>query len=298
MSAAIRLDNLSKTYANEVVAVNQLNFEVEQGQIYGFLGPNGAGKTTTIRMLLNLIYPTAGAVYLFDTPMNKAHNLLKTKIGALVEEATFYPFMSGRDNLRTLAYTCEHYDTSRIERVLAMVGLSEYAERKVKAYSTGMKQRLGVAAALLNNPDLIILDEPTSGLDPKGIQEMRHMLKHLAENERKTIFLSSHLLNEVEQICDRIAIIQKGQLIREGRVAELLHDELIVQISVQPLEPALRLLESMMAVRQVNGLLEIDVKHEDIPAIINKLVSENMSIYQVTQKRRTLEDLFLEVTHG
>jgi ABC-2 type transport system ATP-binding protein len=270
---------------------------VESGQVYGFLGLNGAGKSSTIRILLSLIYPTSGTAYLFDTPVRESVAILRDKVGALVEEATFYPFMTGFDNLRVLAQTSA-CDASKehINSVLDMLGMLAFAHRKTKTYSTGMKQRLGVAAALLNNPDMLILDEPTSGLDPKGIQEMRDMLQNLAKNEGKTIFLSSHLLHEVEQSCDRVAIIQRGSLLQEGTVSELLGEEAIVQIRATPFEKASQLLSEHFPLKIVNDTLEITARHEDIPAIVQTLASNEIAIYEVTQKHRSLEDLFLELT--
>lgn len=300
MASIIRLDNLSKTYNHgkkQIQAVRKLSFEVNAGQVYGFLGPNGAGKTSTIRMLLNLIYPSSGQVYLFDTELTKTSAILHEKVGALVEVATFYPFMSGYDNLRVLAQMRGCDDKQHINRLLDVVGMSAFAKRKTKTYSTGMKQRLGVAAALLNDPELLILDEPTSGLDPKGIQEMRTMFQHLVQNEGKTVFLSSHLLHEVEQSCDRVAIIQNGSLLREGAVSEMLGNESIVRIIASPADIAKALLDENFTVSLVDNALEIKAKKQDIPEIIQLLVYNEIAIHEVSQKRRTLEDLFLEVTH-
>lgn len=301
MSSVIRLDNLSKTYhqgKKPIYAVKQLSLEVSPGQVYGFLGPNGAGKTSTIRMLLNLIYPTSGQVYLFETALNEAGTILREKVGALVEEATFYPFMSGYDNLRVLAQMNGNDDKQHINKILDMMGMRDFANRKTKNYSTGMKQRLGVASALLNNPDLLILDEPTSGLDPKGIQEMRAMFQHLAHNEGKTIFLSSHLLHEIEQSCDRVAIIQDGSLLQEGKVSDLLGNESIVSIVANPADKAKAILDVNFTVKIVDNALEIKAKKQEIPVIVQLLVSNEIAIYEVSAKRQTLEDLFLEVTHN
>lgn len=300
METVIRLDNLSKIYGHgekAIHAVDQLSLMIEPGQVYGFLGPNGAGKTTTIRMLLNLIYPTSGEIYLFDIPCKAMLPILHEKVGALVEEATFYPFMTGYDNLRVLAQSSGFDDKKRITDILELVGMRDYADRKTKAYSTGMKQRLGVAAALLNDPDLLILDEPTGGLDPGGIQEMRQMLQHLAKNQGKTVFLSSHLLHEIEQICDRVAIINKGQLIQEGKVSELIGSVSIIHIKASPLEKAQAILSDNVTGLIHGDSLEITANHEDIPAIIEKLVSEGIAIYEVRPKQRSLEDLFLEVIY-
>lgn len=300
MASVIRLDNLTKTYGKgdkALTAINKLSFDVQAGQIYGFLGPNGAGKTSTIKILLNLIYASSGQAYLFDTPINDAHDMLRTRVGALVEEATFYPFMTAYDNLRVFAQISGIEGKQVINRVLDLVGMTSFAHRKTKTFSTGMKQRLGVASALLNNPDLLILDEPSSGLDPKGIQDMRAMIHNLAKNEGKTIFLSSHLLHEIEQTCDRVAIIQNGTLIREGDVRELLAEQSIVRMKASPIDEAYTLLQEKFAVQITDDLLEISAPEREIPDMIRFLSSNNIDIYEISLKKRTLEDLFLEVTH-
>ena len=198
-----------------------LDLEIQPGQVYGFLGPNGAGKTTTIRMLMDLVRPTRGVVRIFGQDTHRNSQVLK-RVGALVEGASFYSYMSGRDNLVVLAHTANNYCPDRIEFLLEQMELSKSAGQPVSNYSLGMKQRLGIAAALLNDPELVILDEPTNGLDPSGIQAMRSFIRDLAEKDGKTVFLSSHLLHEVEQVCDRVAIIHKGSIVREGIVSELL----------------------------------------------------------------------------
>lgn len=300
MATVIRLDNLHKTYGKDdtkLNAIDGLSLEVQAGQIYGFLGPNGAGKTTTIKILLSLIHATSGQAYLFDTPISDAQHILQTRVGALVEEATFYPFMNGYDNLQVLAHTSGIYDKKRLDDVLSLVGMANSAKRKTKTYSTGMKQRLGVAAALLTNPDLIILDEPSSGLDPKGIQDMRAMIQSLAKNDGKTIFLSSHLLHEIEQTCDRVAIIQNGKLLRDGTVTELINQQSVVSIKATPLDKAYAILSDSFTLKVQADALEITSNADDVPDIIKLLVNNDIAIHEVSPKRRTLEDLFLEVTH-
>ena len=215
---AIRCEGLSKAFG-VTVAVDDLQLEVAAGQVYGFLGPNGAGKTTTIRMLLGLIAPSAGRAWLFDRPLPDPRLLART--GAMIEEPVFYPWMSGRVNLEVAAATAgRRPDQAEISRVLGVAGLDADAERKVKGYSQGMRQRLGLAAALLGSPSLLILDEPTNGLDPAGIREFRDQLKGLAA-DGTTVFLSSHLLAEVEQVCDRVAVVARGRLVEEGPPGQL-----------------------------------------------------------------------------
>jgi ABC-2 type transport system ATP-binding protein len=203
MSIPIRTENLSKTYGrgtHRVQAVMDLPLEVTAGQVYGFLGPNGAGKTTTIRMMMSLIRPSAGRVEIFGRDAREVGAL--RRVGALVEGPAFYDYLSARGNLEILARTAGAFRPERVREVLALVGLEHRADQRVGEYSQGMKQRLGIAVALLGDPDLVILDEPTNGLDPAGMQEIRGLIRDLAVRQGKTVFLSSHLLGEVEQVCD------------------------------------------------------------------------------------------------
>ena len=237
---AIRIHNLSKTFGRRrkrIEAVKHVTLEIPVGQVYGFLGPNGAGKTTTIRMLLDLIKPTEGEVTIFGKHVRHEHGVLR-RVGAIVEGAAFYNFLTGRRNLEVLARTANEFDPRRIDALLEQVGLAHRAHQRVKGYSTGMKQRLGLAAALLSDPDLLILDEPTNGLDPEGMHEIRQFIRSLADDHGKTVFLSSHLLGEVEQVCDRVAIINLGEIVREGVVAELLEGKSRLRVEASPLDRA------------------------------------------------------------
>lgn len=299
--SVIQLDKLSKTYHNnrtQVHAVNELSFTVEAGQIFGFLGPNGAGKTSTIRMLLRLMHPSSGTIRLFDTPLKDAQQHLRTRVGALVEETQLYPFMTGYDNLKTVALSAGITSRKRLDEVLDIVGMRAFAHRKAKTYSTGMKQRLGIALALLNDPDLLILDEPSNGLDPQGMQDVRSLLHHLAQNEGKTIFLSSHLLHEIEQTCDHVAIIRNGRLITQGQVSALLGQQTSIRMIVTPLVQAQQIVSEHFAVTIIDDALAIDASYDDIPEIIALLTRNDISIYEVIRQRKSLENLFLEVTHA
>ncbi|MFZ1398413.1 MAG: ABC transporter ATP-binding protein, partial [Candidatus Promineifilaceae bacterium] len=241
---AIQLENVSKTFGRRrkrVEAVRHLSLEVAAGQVFGFLGPNGAGKSTTIRMMMDLIRPSTGTVLLYGRPVQNNPPLLQ-KVGALVEGAAFYDFLTGRKNLEVLARTRGCYDPQRVQTLLAQVGMADRADRKVSGYSTGMKQRLGLAAALLHDPDLVILDEPTNGLDPAGIQDVRLFVRDLVEKQGKTVFLSSHMLSEVEQVCDQVGIISNGRLVQTGNVADLLSSQAMIRLEVLPLARALGLL--------------------------------------------------------
>ncbi len=236
----LRLHRLSKRF-KDVSAVENLTLDVHPGECFGFLGPNGAGKTTTISMILGLLHPTSGQVEVLGRPVTPTHLAPLQEVGALVGTPGFYPYLSGRVNLHLLARLYPTVDKSRVEAVLAQVGLEKAAHRKVKTYSTGMKQRLGLAAALLHRPRLLILDEPTNGLDPVGMAEMRQLLQELTQ-DGVTVFLSSHLLHEVEQVCDRVAVLNRGRLLAQGPVADLLHGhqdlEAFFMATITPHSPA------------------------------------------------------------
>ncbi len=295
---AIRLENLSKTFGRrkrKVKAVRGINLEVSAGQVYGFLGPNGAGKSTTIRMIMDLIRPSSGEILVYGRNVHKEHAVLQ-KVGALVEGAMFYDFLTGRKNLEVLARNSGVYNAESVQQLLEQVSLADRADRFVKGYSTGMKQRLGLAAALLHDPDLVILDEPTNGLDPAGIQEMRGFIRQLAEKRGKTVFLSSHLLGEVEQVCDRVAIINKGEIVREGKVADLLATQSQLRLEVTPIEQATALLNEQWSVTPNGKSITVLAERADIPAIIQRLVSNNIAIYEAKSERQSLEQFFLDVT--
>jgi ABC-type multidrug transport system ATPase subunit len=292
--AALRTENLTKQFRHGQCAVDGLTLSVEAGQVYGFLGRNGAGKTTTIRMLLDLVRPTSGAAYLFGINPRQDRSVLR-RVGALVEGAAFYPYLSGRANLELLRRMLP-VGSRTIDSLLEQVGLPAHGNQRVGTYSTGMRQRLGIAAALLHDPDLAILDEPTNGLDPVGMVEIRQLIRALADREGRTVFLSSHLLGEVEQVCDRVAIIDQGRLIREGTVAELLdtHTETVC-IEVEDRQAALVALGGRWQIAPGVGDRKIHVVtlRAQIPILIQHLTAQQIQIYSVTQERQSLEDLFL-----
>jgi ABC-2 type transport system ATP-binding protein len=295
---AIRTDNLGKDFgrgSRTIQAVKDLNLEVRAGQVYGFLGPNGAGKTTTIRLLLGLIRPSQGAVRLYDRPVTRHHRVLG-RVGAIVERAAFYEYLSGQKNLEVLARTGGSYDALRIEALLEQVGLAGRARQRVGGYSTGMKQRLGLAAALLHDPDLLILDEPTSGLDPAGIQEIRLFLRDLVDRQGKTVFLSSHLLGEVEQVCDRVAIIHRGELVGEGEMAGLLVGKSQLRVEASPLDGAAEVLRQSWPISMDRQRLAVHARSQEAPRIVRRLVDQGIDVYQVTSQRQSLESFFLHVT--
>lgn len=301
---AIECHNLTKRYkraGRSIAAVDQLDLRIESGQVYGFLGPNGAGKTTTIRMLLNLAYPNAGEVRLFGHPVRQNLDALKN-VGALVEGASFYPYLSAWDNLKILGWSGRGFDETRAHGLLNELGLLGRENDKVAGYSTGMQQRLGLVAALLHDPDLLILDEPTNGLDPAGIHELRDFLRRLVDERGKTVFLSSHLLSEVQQTCDRVAIIQKGRLLAEGDVTELLRRQSLTAheaiLEVEPVEMAQGILVERWQAQlgETRGTLVVHAEREALPEIVRLLVAADVQIYAMQVRQASLEDFFLSVT--
>ncbi|CAN5745519.1 ABC transporter ATP-binding protein [soil metagenome] len=288
--------NLTKRYGQRIVAVDDLDLTVRRGEVYGFLGPNGAGKTTTLRMLLGLIRPSSGeATVLGERPGAPAS---LTRIGALVESPTFYPYLSGRDNLMGMArLSGVRASRSRVDAALKQVELRDRAGDKFKKYSLGMKQRLGVAAALLKDPELLILDEPTNGLDPKGMAEMRDLIRSLGQGER-TVLLSSHLMGEVEQICDRVGVIRHGKLVAEGSVAEL-RGEGGLLLRAEPADKAAHVAASIRGIEEVtttDTTIRITADPEMAPEIARELVKADIRIKEIRPAQRSLEEAFFELT--
>jgi ABC-2 type transport system ATP-binding protein len=287
--------NLSKRYGH-ITAVDHVNLEVRRGEVYGFLGPNGAGKTTTLRMLLGLIRPTSGTARVLGRAPGDPRGL--RRVGSLIESPAFYPYLSGRNNLRALARYAR-VPEARIESVLAQVEMAERADDVFKTYSLGMKQRLGVAAALLKNPDLLILDEPTNGLDPAGMAEMRTLVRKLGSGEH-TVLLSSHLLGEVQQICDRVGVINHGKLVAEGAVAELRGQQGLL-VRATPLRRTQERLEQLLGSERVTvqgDALRLEASPSEAPRITRALVEAGLDVSEVRPLERSLEEVFLELTGG
>jgi ABC-2 type transport system ATP-binding protein len=297
-TVVIRTHDLTKRF-KALTAVDSLNMEVYRGEVFGFLGPNGAGKTTTISMLLGLIRPTAGSAEVLGYDIRARATLALRQVGALVE-AAFYPYLSARDNLWVMAQMSGGgVSPERIDAVLAQVGLAARATSKFQTFSTGMKQRLGLGAALLHDPDLLILDEPTNGLDPAGMLEIRQFIRHLAQERGKTVFLSSHLLHEVEQVCDRVLILDKGQTIAVGRVDELLQQGGHIEIRIaQPerAEGVLRGLDWVGGVLLREGVLYVDAPAERAADLTAALAAEGLYLHGLKVAERSLESFFLAVT--
>jgi ABC-2 type transport system ATP-binding protein len=285
---------LTKRYGEAIVAVDGLDLRVRRAEVYGFLGPNGAGKTTTLRMLLGLVRPTTGEASVLGEPPGSPAAL--ARIGAMVEAPGLYPYLSGRDNLRVLARHAGAAD-ARVEAVLAETGLSDRAGDRASTYSMGMKQRLGVAAALLKDPELLILDEPTNGLDPAGMAEMRAFIRSLAQGGR-TVVLSSHLMGEVEQVADRVGVIRDGVLVAEGTV-EQLRGRSTLRVRAEPLGQAAQVAAGVAGVADVatrGGMLELSADIAAAAAINRALVTAGIEVSELSERRASLEDVFLELT--
>jgi ABC-2 type transport system ATP-binding protein len=290
--------NLGKKYGDRW-AVQGLNLSVHRGEIFGFLGPNGAGKSTTIRMILSLITPTTGSVELFGLPLRQERGAVLARVGGLVERADFYLYLSARRNLEIVADLNGGVSRSSVGEVLETVGLAGRAGDRVKSYSHGMKQRLGIAAALLGSPELVVLDEPTSGLDPHGIKEVRDLIARLAAERNVTVFLSSHLLSEIEQLATNMAIINNGSLVVQGSVHELLAAGTgMVHVVAVPAGRALEIIRSLSYVEEAT--LEEDRIHVKLPAaqagaMNTELVRAGIEIRALIPQR-SLEEYFLSIT--
>jgi ABC-2 type transport system ATP-binding protein len=287
--------DLTKRYRGGIVAVDRVNLTVRRGEVYGFVGRNGAGKTTTLRMLLGLIRPTEGTATVFGYPSGDPRGL--AQIGAMVETPAFYPYLSGRDNLRVLARYCRLPD-KQVDSALDTMDLTARGRDRVRTYSLGMKQRLGVAAALLKDPELLILDEPTNGLDPAGMADMRALIRRLG-NGRRSVLLSSHLLGEVQQICDRVGVISHGRLKAEGTVDELLGKASSLRLVAQPLEEAARLAAELLGSHRVlrrDGELRLDAGSADAAWVNRALVLAGVQVSALHPVERSLEEVVLNLT--
>ena len=293
----IEAHGLRKAYG-DVVAVDEVDLVVERGRVYGALGPNGSGKSTTVRMLLGLARPDKGEVKLFGKPLKEDSSSLLKRVGAVVETPAFVPYLSGRDNLKLLAKYTPGPTNGTIETVLERVNLSEAAHRRFKNYSLGMKQRLGIAAAILNDPELIVLDEPTNGLDPQGTREVRALIPELAA-EGRTIVLCSHLLYEVEQVCDAVTIFQKGRVVAQGRTKDLIGTRSRLEIRVPDLvagEALLRSSQWASSISRLDGVLLIEGAGDQGEAVNRLLAAGGQYASVIRPIQTSLEDVFFELT--
>jgi len=300
--AVIEVEALHKEFrrlrGGRTIAVDGLDLSVPDGGVFGFLGPNGAGKTTTIRCVLGLVKPTAGKTRVLDAEANRLHTVID-RIGSIVETPTFFPTFSGRRNLRLLG-RLDGIGAAAVEQVLARVGLAERGADIFKNYSLGMKQRLGIAAALLREPELLILDEPANGLDPAGIKEVRQLLRSLAD-EGRTVFLSSHLLGEVQQICDRVAILARGKCIAQGEVADVLSRGQAARmvVKVENVDGALQVLTGAGFEAQVErDEILVTAPASDGARISRTLALKRIYVSELRPMEVSLEDVFLQLTEG
>ena len=299
MPAVIEVQNLTKQF-KEVRAVDDLSFTVQQGDVYGFLGQNGAGKSTTIRMLLTLVKCTTGIINIFNKNLHTHREEILSKVGAIIEKPDLYKYLTAYENLSLFAkISGVNVPTGKIMEQLEMVGLADRANSKVKTFSQGMKQRLGIAVALVHNPELIILDEPTNGLDPQGIADIRNLVIGLSRNFGKTVVISSHLLSEIELMANRILIIDKGKKIVEGSADELLDPaKTIVEIDTTNNTLAIQKLTVSNwnnFLLQGSGKLQFQCSRDQIPVLIKDLVEMNVDVLSV-QPRHSLENYFLSLT--
>ncbi|MGG7618248.1 ABC transporter ATP-binding protein [Bacillus coreaensis] len=278
--------------------IKGLDFELKSGEVFGFLGPNGAGKTTTIRMLVGLIRPTAGSIHVCGYDVKKDFVKAMSHLGCIVENPELYPYLTGRENLQHFSRMIPNFDSKHLEYVVKLVRLQDRIDDPVKTYSLGMRQRLGIAQALLGKPKVLILDEPTNGLDPMGIREMREFIRFLAEKEGLTVLVSSHLLSEIQLMCDRVAVISKGRVIKVDTVSNLLNLQEQLVWKVAPVEKGRKLLESTTSVILDEENLLVTPLLEKSSVWNRMLVENGVEVHEIQRKVPTLEDLFLELTGG
>jgi len=300
MSSIIQVRGLTKSF-NEITAVDDLSFTVNKKEVYGFLGQNGAGKSTTIRMLLSLIRPSRGNIKIFGLDLLTHRKEILQNVGAIIEKPDLYKYLTALENLRLFAAMSGlKLDRKQLLGKLEKVGLEERADSKIKTYSQGMKQRLGIAVALVHDPELIILDEPMNGLDPQGIADIRQLINHLSKDLGKTVFISSHLLTEMEQVADSLLIIHKGKKIAEGNMQELLNPEQS-KIEVETgaaadLEQRLKQTTWGSKIVSANGQkLTMQMKREEVPIFVRQMTDMKEDIYAI-HKKNSLEDYFLSLT--
>ncbi|WP_233095819.1 ABC transporter ATP-binding protein [Alicyclobacillus sp. SO9] len=296
--AVLELSHVSKRIGKRLI-IDDISMTVEEGEIYGFLGPNGAGKTTTIRMIMALASPTQGSIKVLGHDIHRERSEALAQVGAIVENPETYSYLTGRQNLLHYARLAGIKDpTRRIEEVGNIVNLRERLNDKVKRYSLGMRQRLGVAQALLANPKLLVLDEPTNGLDPAGMREFREMMRNLADSGM-SVFVSSHLLSEIQLMCDRVAVLKQGRIIAERRVDELVSGvQSGVSLEVSDASVSLEVLKGAGVTAQVNDDRHVraSVESSQVPGLVRALVSANVDIFSIEPIRDTLEEAFLQMT--
>lgn len=297
METIVEIKDVTKVIRGRTI-IDRISFQVNKGEVFGFLGPNGAGKTTTIRMMVGLMGITSGDIVIAGDSVKKNFEAAVSHVGAIVENPEMYKFMSGYDNLLHFARMSRSVPKSKIDEVVGLVGLAERIHDKVKTYSLGMRQRLGLAQCLLHEPEVLILDEPTNGLDPAGIREIRDYLRLLAREKNMAVIVSSHLLSEMEMMCDRIGIIQNGKLIDVQLVEEFVHgEEISYEFEVVPSDKAISVLqEQFPGITHSRKGITLTLNKEEVPQIVNRMVQAGIQIYGIKEVGKTLEDRFLEVT--
>ncbi|WP_181350355.1 ABC transporter ATP-binding protein [Thalassobacillus sp. CUG 92003] len=295
---AMQLQNVKKTIGSKPI-IKGLDFDIYPGEVFGFLGPNGAGKTTTIRMMVGLMKMSEGDVFIEGKSVSQDFKSAIRHVGGIVENPEMYPFMSGWKNLLHYSRMMPGVSKERIEEVVKLVGLENRIKQKVGKYSLGMRQRLGIAQALLHRPSVLILDEPTNGLDPSGIREIRSYIRRMAEEEQVAVIVSSHILSEMEMMCDRIGIIKNGELITIQTVNEALQESNLKEVFVDatPQEQAKPLLQEFTEseVKSDQNGLYVTLTRENIPVLVRKLVENDIEVFSVSIHRSTLEDKFLDL---
>lgn len=296
MKYIVETNNLTKKYKNHR-AVDQVNLKIPEGEIYGFLGPNGAGKTTSIRMLLGLIKATEGTITIFNKSLDQERLSILSNVGALVENPSYYAHLNAVENLEVYRIL-RNIQKEKVHDVLKTVGLEQAAYQKVKEYSLGMKQRLGLAIALLGDPKLLILDEPTNGLDPQGIHEMRELIKSLAKERGMTILVSSHLLSEIDQMATYVGIISKGRLIFQDKIEVLRqHSKSGIKILVDKPKIAWKIIlaSGISSVIDEDKIGVSNVSNETVATIVRILVANNVNVFRIEEEKKSLEDIFLNI---
>lgn len=297
----LEIRDLTKTIGRRKI-VDRLSLDVERGEIVGLVGPNGAGKTTTIRMMVGLISKSGGYVRINGKDVSKNFEASMKQVGVIVENADMYPYLSGYNNLVHFARMSGGVTQERIDKVIALVDLEDSIHKRVSTYSLGMKQRLGLAIVLVHKPSLLVLDEPTNGLDPNGIRQLREHLVNLAKHQGTGILISSHLMSEMELMCDRIAVLQKGKLLGVQGVAEMIGEGVAqVRIEVDRTDLAIPILQVLLAGNEItadHNTLQVSVDKERIPQISQSLMKAGVNVYGIQMIKKTLEDKFIEITEG
>lgn len=300
MEPIVVIENLTKKIKGRTI-IDDVSFQVYKGEVFGFLGPNGAGKTTTIRMIVGLMNITAGDIKINGYSIQQNFEKAIRSVGAIVENPEMYKFLTGQQNLLQYARMVGGVTEEKLTEVVELVGLSKRINDKVKTYSLGMRQRLGLAQCLLHDPEVLILDEPTNGLDPAGIREIRDYLRLLAREKNMAVIVSSHLLSEMEMMCDRIGIIQNGKLVDVQQVKDFTEDkEKVYELEVSPVKESIKVLEKLFPTLLMNKTatgISVTLAKESIPEIIKSLVNADIKVYGIKEITKSLEDRFLEITN-